>query len=402
MRRAVTLGVLGVAAVAATMLNPVAPSDAADGEFVFSGVAVAAPFEFEVASSSLPLSPSVGGSSPAAQALLDSLGQSRGYAAAPYPGETVTALPGLLATLGMPYLPPYPLIAQTEAPTATEDSVTQGPLRLTATSGADASSSEAAVDSGAGLATMSATATVRRDAASGTIEAVSASAFDGLHVTDALHLGTVVSRASASRAPGGDAYLEQSTTVDALVIGGLRVGLRPDGLHLLGLDLPLPANLNQVLGGLGITITYLAPQVEPDGNGIVASGVEITQVINDALPTPLTVRVTLGRARARLSSTPVPAVNLGGFPAPAATPTAAAPVVAPSRSQPAAAAPNVPAPAASPTAPPTAAPAAENIRVDLVQFALGSFYLILVLAAAVTLGAGRLFHYVGVREPWHG
>src|SRR5882724_4013701 len=58
---------------------------------------------------------------PVAQAVLNSLGTSAGFASQPYPGELVLIGPGLGATLlGLPQPPSYPFIAASRHPSTPE------------------------------------------------------------------------------------------------------------------------------------------------------------------------------------------------------------------------------------------------------------------------------------------
>src|SRR5207302_8924466 len=101
----------------------------------------------------------IDGGIPSAQATIDSLGTSSGYAAEPYPGEVVLTAPGTgaialsqicgpLHPSPCPAVPDYPLIAQSTYPGQDRAAVDQGPTKLRAQSSDSESSSSA--DSGLG------------------------------------------------------------------------------------------------------------------------------------------------------------------------------------------------------------------------------------------------------------
>src|SRR6185295_1713156 len=95
-----------------------------------------------------PVDPISDGGAPSAQAVLNSLGTSAGYAAAPYPGESGVSGPGTVANLaGLPSPPPYPFIAQTSHPVAPDAAVAAPGYQLTSAS--RATTSESAAETGA-------------------------------------------------------------------------------------------------------------------------------------------------------------------------------------------------------------------------------------------------------------
>ena len=92
-RTGVVLMALGSATVAATLFTP---SARAAGSF--QAAAIAEGVRYTVTVPGAPLSDQIADAGgPVAQASLDSLGTSRGFASLPYPGDTATGLPGLVA-----------------------------------------------------------------------------------------------------------------------------------------------------------------------------------------------------------------------------------------------------------------------------------------------------------------
>jgi hypothetical protein len=82
----------------------------------FDASAAAYGFDSTITNPSIPIGLVIQGAGPTAQTQLSSLGQAQSFAAFPYPGDTVQALPGTVSGLfgGLP-LPDYPLIATTRA-----------------------------------------------------------------------------------------------------------------------------------------------------------------------------------------------------------------------------------------------------------------------------------------------
>ena len=71
---------------------------------------------------------------PAAQAALNSLGESRAFASFPYPGDTAVAAPGLLRGAGNIPAPAYPLYVASDNPAVPRQEAGDGPYALRAES----------------------------------------------------------------------------------------------------------------------------------------------------------------------------------------------------------------------------------------------------------------------------
>lgn len=348
------------------------------------------------------------GGGPLAQAGIDGLGTSQGYAALPYPGDTVNTLPGLvLPLLGLPALPPYPLQVSSQNLLRPQDDVSLGALSLRASSDDLASSALARAGGGStGLfvvGTIEAAADAVADPDTLDVTATAHSSVESLSIAGVLSIGSV--RASATAVRGADGVTEASSTfeVDGLTVAGLHLGLSDEGILLPGSSVPLLGTdgLSPVLDPLGITLEVL-PQDEFDG-GVRSRGLAIT------IPAPGTlaqgrITLTLGRATATSTSAaalPEPAlgsVDPGGAtaPAPAAprSPASPASVALPSgigSTGPGAASPA--APVVSPVA--VAAGAVETLRVS-------SFYLVLVGGAFAGVVSTALLRTFGVKLAWIG
>src|SRR5581483_7784628 len=147
----------------------------------------------------LALTALLAGAGPAAQAVLNSLGTSAGFASQPYPGELALIGPGLGATLlGLPQPPGYPFIAASRHPSAPESHVEPTAFyRLYSKSDEMSSSAETKTGHNAPDGTSNggysqATAAVSRTGSQ--VTADSTNRVEGL-TAGPLHIGAVVSHA---------------------------------------------------------------------------------------------------------------------------------------------------------------------------------------------------------------
>jgi hypothetical protein len=244
------------------------------------------------------------GGAPSAQALVNSLGTSAAFAAAPYPGETAMSTPGTVATLlNLPSPPAYPLIAATSYPATTEANVEQPAFLLASRS--DPASSTATAEIGRADGTIAVAhnrSMAKVTATSEALTAESESVTRGLLIAGALRIGNVRSAAQATRSAGGGLRRQSSLTIDGVAVGDTPVGLDEDGLVLLGTSTPLPGGVPpaEILRQAGLSIQRLAPEETP--GGVIAAGLRVTQV--QTLPDghQSVVAVTLGRARAQVTA----------------------------------------------------------------------------------------------------
>ena len=129
-------GGLAAAVVTLGLLGSIPASSSAQELVTFEAIAAADGLRIELTTPSLLVSNLFDGGVPVAQATANGSGQSRAFAAVPYPGDTPLTLPGLLLPiLGLPSLPAYPLIATSSHSVQPESSVELGrsPPALTAT-----------------------------------------------------------------------------------------------------------------------------------------------------------------------------------------------------------------------------------------------------------------------------
>ena len=262
----------------------------------------------------------VDGGGPVAEAMIDSLGNSRSFASLPYPGDLFIGGPPTVAgLLGLPSPPSYPFYASSSYPSTPKSSFGQDGWRLDSRSDEDSAEAKAETGSAgdeAAVLSSRATAATTRDSTTGAVTGMASSEVDGFRIADALSIGRATSRATVAR--GSDAVERKSTfRVDGLTIGGKAVGLGEQGLTLAGQGAPLPPSdpLLTALASQGIKVTYLAPSEQPDS--VTSAGLAITQDV--ALPSGHVLRTTftLGRARAEASSQSFEETDDGAAPAPA-------------------------------------------------------------------------------------
>jgi hypothetical protein len=405
-RRGSRLGGLGAIAVLALSLGA-SRASAYDGRF--SGVAAAAGVRVTLL---LPNAPATNEpadlGAPVAQAALDSLGSSQGFASFPYPGDLVVSAPGLVAGFapGTPSLPPYPLYVSSDHPLRPAASLSLGPLQLHATSTPSSSASSARVstanaDQPGG--SLSATASLQ-NRGDGTVIATSVGDTAGFS-TGPLRIGSIRSTATVTLKSDGSVSRQSSLEIADVTVGGTKIGLGPQGVTLADRTVPLPSSspVRSALEAAGIQVSYLSS--ENTKSGIVAAGIKISQVFS--APTAGTGRIVylFGQSSAEVSGntdgqslrvTDSP-MTLGQVPT-ATGPTGGA-VSAPGD------APGVIGAAKQKVAPsstPTAALGRAPRGATSVTARLGaaSLYLVLVMAAVTALGAGSLVRWRAVRLPW--
>ncbi len=340
------------------------------------------------------------GGAPRAQALLDSLGSSTAFSAAPWPGALVANATGLASgPTGLP-LPTYPLIASSSHPTMAADDKMFGPVVLAARSGLSTSSSRGQLAS-AGTGTVDTVATVahRPD---GVLTAQADTVVSGLTVGP-LVLGRVESHSAVARRPDGSLTRTASTSVSGARVGTQAVELTPDGISVLGTGVPLGPGHPALkpLTDQGIVISWVRAVESKDGVVSPAIEITVTRPVSLTGQGSSTVRYTVGRTAARVgvsgampkatTSTRPPATS-GGFELADTSrdTTAAGPVT-----------PVVDAPAPAVQALPVAQsrPALGAVR-RVAEVWPTSFYLPLVAAAVLMLGGAAALRTWGVRGVW--
>lgn len=318
-----------------------------------------------------------------AQAQIDSLGVTRAFASTPYPSNSVVLLPGLIAGISngatSELIPDYPLIAASNE-TTSADHRQLGTIALDALS--ETGDSRGTITDGATRAVARTTAKDER------VVAHAETSVSSLQLTSALTLEGVRTVADATRNAGGKISTTSSFEVAALTILGQRFAVTPKTFKLL-------AQALNALAKQGTTIEFIPAIATADG--ITSAGLRITSLFD----VPAEVASGLQEARARvtlgLASASVSNRTLSGLDSSPILDTATAePVVSDLVT-------SLPALVASPDlgAAPTLRPLVPATRTHPlpVSDSLGSFYVVLVLAAAVGVGLVNLIRHLGVRSP---
>jgi hypothetical protein len=286
----------------------------------FTMTARADTFAFQFTETGTPAAPGgeVFDASPStAQALLDSVGRSEGFAAAPTPGPFFATLPsngnGVVAGLGVPFaFPDYPFYANSSHPVKPSTETTVGPFHTKAESDQQhstgaASSGGPAAEDGAFMSSR-AVATVRVDPGSGVRSAEAASRFDGF-TTGPLALGQSLANASLTQTPGQAPAKASSFTVASFTIAGVQVALTDKGFKV-GDQAPPTADLATlmgVLGQAGITVEFIPARETP--TSIDSAGMRITRAGQDPNGTQHRISLVIGRVGASIQASSTPVVD---------------------------------------------------------------------------------------------
>jgi len=248
----------------------------------------------------------IDGGGPVTEARTDVLGNSRAFAALPYPGDAAINGPSTAAGLaGLPSPPAYPFYAGSSYPLRPKTSMKQPGWELQSQS--EEFSSEATAFGGsaseqAAFGHVGTKAGARRDPVTGAVESMATSAVTGFRIADALSIGAVTVSARAARSSLATVDRASTLKVEGLLIGGQAVSVSEAGLSLSGSSAPLPDS-SPVLKGLkaqGISIIYMRP--ETNAEGVTSAGLVIVHEIKS--PSGQTLRFTynFGRASAQVPS----------------------------------------------------------------------------------------------------
>ena len=288
----------------------------------FTMTARADTFAFQFTETGTPAAPGgeVFDASPStAQALLDSVGRSEGYAAAPTPGSFFATLPsngnGVVAGLGIPFaFPDYPFYASSTHPVKPSTDTTVGPFHAKAES--DQHHSEGVASSGGpagregAFLSSRAAAVVRRDPGSGVRTAEANSRYDGF-TTGPLGLGQSQASVSLMQTPGQAPAKTSSFTVASFTIAGAQVALTDKGFKL-GDQAPPTTDLSALMGVLaqaGITVEYIPARETP--TSIDSAGMRITRAGQDPTGTQHKISLVIGRVSAAISASSLPLLDTG-------------------------------------------------------------------------------------------
>jgi hypothetical protein len=306
---------LGIAGWGAT------PRASADAATEWSTSARADAMAIEYLNTSAPVfgaEPVIYGTPASAGSLVDSVGQSNAFAAAPYPGDIMVGAAdngnGALVGAGFPGIfQSYPFYVHSEYPIAQDKVQDQSGNRLVAHSDEHLSSSSArsGLITGDTLAALQAQASSLSsvDTATGTLTALADSRLDAFRLTDKLQIGRSIAHAKITRVGGGEPKKESSFTIGSLVINGTEMSYGDGGFKFgdqKGQSPGDPKPLFDALKQAGITIEIL-PAKTTD-TSIDSEGMKITQVF-DYGAGKQRISFILGRVSATIRGEAKPAGN---------------------------------------------------------------------------------------------
>jgi hypothetical protein len=331
---------------------------------------------------------------PVAQVAVDAYGTSTGYAAYPDPSEEVLSLvpvAGLSRSV-------YPLFIESQYP-GTPEARLNTPAVSMATNTAP-HYARAVADSGAGIPSLLTAGLVRASAAAdcadtGVVTAHAESTVDSLGLPGALSLLRVHSDAKVVVATDGTTQVTSDLELSLVTLAGTPVELTTDGLAS-GAAIPIPdLGLNQLLSGLGMQLTYLAAEPQPDGQGVTAPAVRLTVTQNLSGGAPTVVSATIGRAYASASGSAVDTTSgTDTFDSGSGGPFDGGTIDTSAGSLPELG-----------TAPAVTRPPRANLGATVPVHAVGLFsmsslYAVLVIGSLVVLAGGLLFKTLGVKVGW--
>ena len=361
------------------------------------------------------------------QAAIDSLGTSKAFSSAPYPGEVLATLPGTIrgASNGSLPVPDYPLYVTSDYPSTPRAERHVGVNSLSARSDPAASAGQATValaSGGPDIASGVGRATAERDSA-GTFVADATATVSAFAVSPAVRIGDIIAHVRLRAVPGQPVLRETSFSVASVTVNGQRFGFTDKGL-VAGDQTLLPAGAaaaTSALAAAGIELAYV-PGAQTD-TSVTSAALRISYTTK-TVQGPTQVTAVLGQVSARAAATRLPTLDDEGGsmigdagpvgpsdPAPTDGPVTATPPPAGDVNSPAPlpagtadlASPVVVAPS-PPAAPPTAvldgaaAAPAQSIGMDIGPSGR-TFYLALIVSGALAVIAARLLALFGVRHP---
>lgn len=357
---------------------------------------------------------------PASQAYVDALGQSRAVAGAPYPGETAISLLPLAGVEPSS----YPLAAMSQYPSQPRDQADNPAMKMRAISAARRSTGVAAVgSSAAGISSAQGLASVEGSSAfadaqctgQGVVRSDAENSVQGLSVADGMvQIGAIHAEAQVSLVPGKKPQVQSELKASSFTVAGKQLTVTDKGLRVMDQGVALPANpVLAPLAQQGINIDYLAAERDPDGMGVMSPALRITVSREMTGTGPTEVTYTIGRSYARATFRAQEASSFpgsGGSPTPASVGGGGADTTVPEAAGPATAsaggAPTSAEPPSAPTAPaPVAAPPSNAEQVETVSFKPPDFsskglYLAVMGGGAALLLGGLIVRLFGVKLGW--
>lgn len=349
---------------------------------------------------------------PVAQACVDHrVEESTGFAANPYPGETIISAPALIGAQTGQQIPGYPAYATSRYPSAQKAESGQHGNTLSSHSGKNSTRAQARTrlgqDAASGETTALANAAVdpvrRVSSASATADT------QPMTLNGVLRLGRVRSAASATVGKDGKLVRDSQLTVGRTEVAGQVVEITKDGVRAVGQKGPLPeADPAMALEAAGVRVRYLRP--EQTERGVISAAVEVLVRQQDTQSGAVyTVHYTFGRAFAAAGPVEQPPGGGGDLP-PAKVPDPAADGGDGDAGAPVE--PLDPAPTEEPAAEEPAAPGGDDAVAapkdsspvgligNPVDMGLTGLYLVIAFGAVATFAFGTLLRLLGVRTRW--
>jgi hypothetical protein len=298
----------------------------------FTTLARADAFRVAVSATGFVVSDLTDTSGPEAQAQLDGLGDSTGFASLLYPGDTVATAPGLGVSevfgalkQSPPTVPSYPLTVNSQSSGQPDANLSQGPVTLAAHSTNQSSTGHAAAagaDSGGNSLGKAVSDSAVKVGDTGKLISDASSDVESITIGGIFRIGAMVTTAHSETSPDGKPATTSSFRTEGVTIAGTPVGISDRGLVLAGSTKPLPdtSSLAQALKAAGITVQPIKPVTE--AGAVSSGGVSITAI--EPLPTGNTATVTyaLGVVHAETSGQASPASGTDtGSASPAGTDT---------------------------------------------------------------------------------
>ncbi|HVW32100.1 MAG TPA: hypothetical protein VHL53_06140, partial [Acidimicrobiia bacterium] len=271
--------------------------------------------------------PVIYGTPASAGSLIDSIGQSNAFAAAPYPGDIMVGAAdngnGALKMAGLPgVFSSYPFYVRSEYPLAPDKVQDQSGNRLVAHSEQYASKSAATsgLITGDFLAALQAQASSSSavDSTTGQLTAMADSRLDAFKLTDKLQIGKSTAHAKITKLPGQAPVKESSFTLGSIVVNGVEMSYSDQGFKFADQKEQSPGDPKPLFDSLkaaGITVEILPATSTP--TSIDSAGMKITQVF-DYKSGKQEIAFIIGRVSASIRGEAKPAAGddlLGGLPA---------------------------------------------------------------------------------------
>ena len=242
-----------------------------------------------------------------AQAQLDSFGDSTAYAGAPFVGQTVEGVGGLVSGLGSGVLPPIPTslpgYIQTSNPASPSVDDSQGPYTLRGSSTPNSSTATAGIAAVAGqpsFLSSTSTATTSYNTTTGELTSTAQSITEPFAIGALVQIGTIQATATMDVDQNGNLTKSSSLDLGSITVAGIKIGLTQNGLELLGQNILVPSlsALDTLLASSGVSLK-LVPATET-ATSVTSEGLQITLSKNIPVEGATALIITIGQANAQL------------------------------------------------------------------------------------------------------